>query len=158
MGKIKKGLFVIIATILLDMIIIHLGIYEKLPFHIGWSVGCVGIINFFSVLLLAGVLDSGNVLELKKEYMRHAIAATFITMYILFLALLSFEESQLGHITNTSAEYNILNPMMSNFSTLVALVVGFYFASSSVSEYLKFKSNDNKNDSNKDELSQEKAV
>ncbi len=135
--RLFKAIMLIVITILLDVIIIYIGVDESLSFHLGWAVGSVGFINFFSMILLTNILNSSESTSIQKEHVRKAIATSFITTYFIFLALLSFEHNAQTNLVNNQSS---LTPILSNFTYLVGVVIVFYFASGSVSEYIKYKS------------------
>ncbi len=134
-----RAILLIIVTILLDTAIVFIGVDVRLQYHLGWAVGCVGIINFFSMILLTNILDDSKSTSIQKEHVRKAIATSFITMYFVFLSLLSFEHNAQNNLVNNQTS---LTPIVSNFTYLVGVVIVFYFASGSVSEYIKSKSKD----------------
>jgi hypothetical protein len=137
----KKSIVRIIITTLItvgiNIFIVYLGTLRS--FHLGWAIGCVGIISFFGMLIITIFLNQSKEDIINKDNMRMSITAAFLTMYFVFVALLSFEDTQITDIA-------IVQPVISHFTYLVGLVVVFYFASSSITEYLKFKgdSSDNK--------------
>ena len=89
------------------------------------------------MVLLTNILDNSESTAIRKEHVRKAIATSFITTYFMFLALLSFENNAQTNLVNNQSS---LTPIISNFTYLVGVVIVFYFASGSVSEYIKYKS------------------
>lgn len=140
-SNITKIIITAIITVLVNIIIVQLGTLKS--FHLGWAIGSVGIISFFGMLIITIFLNESKSDVLNKDNIRKSIAAAFLTMYFVFVSLLCFEDTQITDI-------EIVQPVISHFTYLVGLVVIFYFATSSISEYLKFKgeSKDNKESNN----------
>ena len=127
-----KVIITAVITVALDIAIVYLGTLEF--FHLGWSIGCVGIISLFGMLVLSGFLNTNASSLLNTDNIRLALTAAFLSMYFVFVALLSFEDTQITDVI-------IIQPVISHFTYLVGLVVVFYFATSSISEYLKIRDN-----------------
>ena len=126
----KTGASVIAAFIvILDILALTLGlIIATAP--VALSLGCVGVITFVGMLTLSNYLSHDPALS--KGEMRKAIAASLILVYLNFLAFVVF-----GKVTASEAE--LAKTIVGHFTTVVGIVIVFYFGSRSVEEYLKTK-------------------
>lgn len=130
----KKMVITAVITVFLNIIIIYLGTLKE--FHLGWAIGSTGIITFFGTLILTSLFNATSSDIINKTCIRKAITASFLTMYFAFVALLCFEDTQITDVA-------IIQPVISHFTYLVGLVVVFYFASSSISDYLNKNTKNN---------------
>jgi len=123
----KKVITTAAITVFLNIFIIYLGTLKA--FHLGWAIGCTGIITFFGTLILTSFINFTSSEIINKACIRKAITAAFLAMYFVFVSLLCFEDTQITDVV-------IIQPVISHFTYLVGIVVIFYFASSSISDYL----------------------
>ena len=96
--------------------------------QISWSIVGVGIITFFGMLAISSYhsLHQTN----STGTMRKAIASSMISVYIVVLALLFS-----GNLPSLENEASMT--LMENFSYVIMTIIGFYFGSKGVSEFLK---------------------
>ncbi|TET62872.1 hypothetical protein E3J48_03600 [Candidatus Aerophobetes bacterium] len=127
--KWKKASIMAIAIGFLDLLVLFLGT-SKERFHIAWSLGSIGVITFLGILMLANYLSDSPTLD--KGEMRKAITGSFIAVYFALVSLLTFTGF------SPSSE-KLAETIIGHFTYLVGIVVVFYFGSSGVREYLKFK-------------------
>lgn len=116
-------------VVVLDILALALGtVIPTVP--VALSIGCVGFITFVGVLMLSNYLsrDPG----LAKTEMRKAIAAAFILVYLVLLALVVFSKDSL-------ANTELAKTVVGHFTWIVGIIIIFYFGSRSVEEYLKRK-------------------
>jgi len=123
----KTTLMAIIITVL-DILFLYLGASEILP--ITCSVGSVGIVTFFGILMLANYLSGDEKLE--KGEVRKSITGSFVAVYFTLVSLLTF--TGFG-----PSETETAKTIIGHFTYLVGLIVVFYFGSSSVRQYLEIK-------------------
>jgi hypothetical protein len=120
-----NSLKIITAIGLIDIIIIPL-LVIFLGISLQWIFLGIGIVTFFGILLLVNYMsgtssyDSGEI--------RKAVTGSFITVYLIFVPLISF-----GTINIPS-----LKPIGS-FTWIVGIIVIFYFVSRTIEEYVKIK-------------------
>ncbi len=126
--KWKKAVLMTIVIGALDILVLLLGTLKL--FHIGWSVGSIGVITFLGILMLVNYLSKSAALD--KGEMRKAIAGSFIAVYFALVSLLTFTGF------SPSSE-KLAETIIGHFTYLVGIVVIFYFGSSAVREYLKMK-------------------
>ncbi len=123
-----NAIIIAIVVLLLDLGALLLGTTKV--FHIAWSVGSVGIITFFGMLMLVNYLSESPGFE--KGEMRKAIAGSFIAVYFTLVALLGFKGF-------CSAGTELAKTIIGHFTYLIGIIVVFYFGSSAVRDYLKNK-------------------
>lgn len=124
----KRGRATIMAIVIivLDVLFLYLGASETFP--ITWSIGSVGIVTFFGILMLANYLSEDDKLE--KGEVRKSITGSFIAVYFTLVSLLTFTGfSPSG--TETA------KTIIGHFTYLVGIIVVFYFGSSVSREYFK---------------------
>ena len=101
-----------VITVFLDIALVYLGTLKQ--FHLGWAIGSAGIVTFFGMMILNAFLESGTDI-FNKNCIRKSIAAGFLCMYFVFVALLSFEDTQITDVI-------IIQPMISHFTYLVGQI------------------------------------
>ena len=94
-----------------------------------WSIVGVGIVTFFGMLAISSFHSIHN--PESKGTMRKAIATSLISVYIVVLGLL-FSDQLPDLQTEAAME------LMQNFSYVIMTVIGFYFGTKGVTEFLKF--------------------
>lgn len=124
----KKAVIMAIAIAFIDAAALLFG--TLYPSLMAWSVGSVGIITFFGILMLVNYLSSSPALD--KGEMRKAIAGSFIAVYFVLVSLLTF--TGFGH-----SNPDLTGTIIGHFTSLVKIIIIFYFGSSMVREYLKLK-------------------
>ena len=127
-AKWKKAVRIGIVIGVLDILVLLLGTSKLI--HIAWSVGSIGLITFLGILMLVNYLSESPALD--RGEMRKAIAGSFIAVYFALVSLLTFTGF------SPSSE-KLAETIIGHFTYLVGIVVIFYFGSSGVREYLKFK-------------------
>lgn len=103
-----------------------------------WSIAGVGIVTFFGMLIISSYYSIHN--PDSKGTMRKAIATSMISVYVVVLGLL-FSDQLPDLQTETAME------LMKNFSYIIMTVIGFYFGSKGVTEFLEFWKGREVNDS-----------
>ncbi len=126
--KWRKAVLMAIAITFLDAAILLFGIVD--PSFVAWSVSSIGIITFFGILVLANYLSNSPALD--KGEMRKAIAGSFFAVYFVLVSLLTFTEFE-------HSDPDLARAAIGHFTSLVKVIVIFYFGSSTVREYLKLK-------------------
>jgi len=127
--KWKKAFLMAIVIGVLDILVLFLGTFEL--FHIAWSVGSIGVITFLGILMLVNYLSESTAFD--KGEMRKAIAGSFIAVYFALVSLLTFTDF------SPSDNTELAKTIIGHFTTLIEIIIVFYFVSSGVREYLKFK-------------------
>ena len=127
--KWKKATLMAIVIGVLDILVLFLGTFK--PSHIGWSVGSIGVITFLGILMLVNYLSESTAFD--KGEMRKAIAGSFIAVYFALVSLLTFTDF------SPSDNTELAKTIIGHFTTLIEIIIVFYFVSSGVREYLKFK-------------------
>lgn len=122
----------IIAGIIagLDIAVFVVGILLMDKIFLGLSIAGVGIITFFGMLMISSHYaihqpDSTGT-------MRKAIAGSLIIVYVMVLGL-----SMSGSIDVLSNE--LTKPLLENFSFVIITIIGFYFGTKAVTEFLKLR-------------------
>jgi len=126
--KWRSAILLAIVILLLDVLALYLG--TSRVFHITWSVGSIGIITFFGILMLVNYLSESPGFE--KGEMRKAIAGSFIAVYFTLVALLGFKGFDI-------ASSELAKTIIGHFTYLIGIIIVFYFGSSAVRDYLKDK-------------------
>jgi hypothetical protein len=89
----------------------------------------VGLITFFGTLLISNLFSNeGN---LRKGEVRHAIAASILSVFYYILAILVFTDAD-PQLSNETVK-----DVLDNFITMVAVVITFYFGTRTVEEVSK---------------------
>lgn len=125
-------------TVIIDVFMVYLGTLKQ--FQLGWSLGSVGIVTFFGMLIIVS-FASKQASIIGIDSIRKAITASFISMYFVFVSVICLEDTNITDV-------EIVQPVISHFTYLVGLVVAFYFASTSLSEYIKKKTTDSASNQN----------
>ena len=98
----------------------------------------IGVFSFFSMLAISNYFTQDK--NLMKGEMRKAMATSLIMVYFAILAL-NLADSETGLAMASAGEDEITKALLSDFSTLIAVVIGFYFGGRSAEEVMKiFKS------------------
>lgn len=126
--KWKKAFQMAILIGVLDILALLLGTLKLV--HIAWSVGSIGVITFLGILMLVNYLSGSPALD--EGEMRKAITGSFVAVYFALVSLLTF-----GGFYPSGTE--LAKTIIGHFTTLIKIIVIFYFGSSGVREYLKFK-------------------
>lgn len=124
--KWRKAVIIAGVVVFLDVLFLYLGTSKIL--HITWSVASVGIVSFFGILMLVNYLSESPALE--KGEVRKALAGSFIVVYFTIISLFTFTEFSLS-------DTGIAKTIIGHFTYLIGIIIVFYFASSSVREFLK---------------------
>ena len=120
----------IIGTI--DFVVLTIGILVN---EATLSIAGVGLVTFFGML----IISSHHVIHHpdSKGTMRKAIAGSLVAVYVVILALLLS-----GKIDNNENELVIT--LVEHFSFVIITIIGFYFGSKGVTEFLEFWKNSKK--------------
>ena len=116
-GKWRRAVIMAGIIVFLDVLFLYLGTSKIL--HITWSVGSVGIVTFFGILMLANYLSESPALE--KGEVRKSIAGSFIAVYFTTVSLLTFAELSVS-------ETETAKMIVGHFTYLIGIIVVFYFA------------------------------
>lgn len=123
--KVKRGIKIAFIVGLLDVAVLFVEAIVPGD-QITCALASVGAITFLGILMLVNSLsDSENV---DKGEMRKAIAGSLVVLYLALLSLLSFRKS-------CSANTEVAKTIIQHFTTLVEIVVIFYFGSRVVEKY-----------------------
>jgi hypothetical protein len=126
----------VLATFLVPLLLVLIIVFaykEKGSWAWHWSPAqltpVVGIITFFGVLLISNLFSGES--DMRKGEVRHAIAASILSVFYYVLAVLVFTgpDPQLDNDTVKS--------VLDNFITMVAVVISFYFGTRSTEEIIK---------------------
>ena len=126
--KWRKAIQMAIVIGVLDILALSLGTFEL--FHIAWSVGSMGVITFLGILMLVNYLSVSRAFD--QGEMRKAITGSFVAVYFALVSLLTFRGF-------CPSDTELAGTIIGHFTYLVGIVIVFYFGSSGVREYLKFK-------------------
>jgi len=148
--KWKKAFLMAIVIGALDILVLFLGTFEL--FHIAWSVASIGVITFLGILMLVNYLSESRAFD--KGEMRKAITGSFVAVYFALVSLLTFTDF------SPSDNTELAKTIIGHFTTLIEIIIVFYFASSGVREYFKFKERRQKakEEQNKPEEEQQQPV
>lgn len=127
--KWKKAFLMAIVIGVLDILVLFLGTFK--PSYIAWSVASIGVITFLGILMLVNYLSVSPAFD--KGEMRKAITGSFVAVYFALVSLLTFTDF------SPSDNTELAKTIIRHFTTLIEIIIVFYFASSGVREYLKFK-------------------
>jgi hypothetical protein len=120
-----------------SIVAIIIGVVDLVAFYIGYSYNSVllmivpmSIITFFGVMALSSLhsITSDDQNKKSQAIMRKSLTATLILIYIVILAL-----SLSGKIDYS----NIPNTITDNFIYIVITIIGFYFGTKTVNEFLQ---------------------
>lgn len=97
---------------------------------LGLSIAGVGIITFFGMLMIS----SHHAIHQPDSTgtMRKAIAGSLIVVYVVVLGL-----SMSGSLDLSSNE--LTKSLLENFSFVIITIIGFYFGTKGVAEFLKLR-------------------
>ena len=112
----------------------------------------IGILTFFGVMMTANLFSKNN--DLQKGEMRISIAASLLVVYFLLVSVTLFagrdvsplrqfnQENQCSEETqncpeNATTVNDILKGTLDNYTSLIVVVVAFYFGGRSVEEAAK---------------------
>jgi hypothetical protein len=113
----------IIDLIIIPLLIIFLGI------SLQWIFLGIGIVTFFGLLLLVNYMSGTTAYDTGE--IRKAVTGSFITVYLIFVPLISFGTISIPLVRPIEA--------VTSFTVIVSIVVIFYFVSRSIEEYVKIK-------------------
>lgn len=136
--KVARSLVWIVLAGLVNIVFVILGVNKIISDAA--VIITIGVFSFFSMLALSSYYsDSGN---LMKGEMRKAIATSLIMVYFAILAMAVVEPgtSVLALAQSLGEEEAGVAPevfLLKDFSTLIAVVVGFYFGGRSAEEIIK---------------------
>ena len=121
---------IIVAS--LDVIIVVVGVYLyniNSDNNLGWTVAAVGIVTFFGMLIVSSYHKRDSP-EGDKGTMRDALTASLISAYFVVLTY------SLSVKIESSTP---VNSLLSSFSSVIIIVIGFYFGSKGAVEIYKHK-------------------
>ena len=113
------------AVIIIGANLLVIGLVNDLRFEIP----AIGIITFFGVLTLSNVLSRSSALE--KGEVRKALAVSIIFVYFSLLGI-TFS----GRLADTEVGTTVIG----HFTTLVGVIIAFYFGSRAVESWAKLRS------------------
>lgn len=123
-----NSLKMIVILGVLDLIIIPL-LVAFLNIPLPWLFISLGIINFFGILVISNYMSNTNPFDTGE--IRKALTGAFVVLYFVFVPLITFE-----NILPTS---EIVTTIITAFSTIVIVVIGFYFGTRGIEEFKKIK-------------------
>jgi len=127
----------IIACIIgaIDLVIISIGILVN---DVILLIAGVGLVTFFGMLIISSYHAIHH--PDSKGTMRKAIAGSLVAVYVVILALLLS-----GKIDHTENEMVIT--LVEHFSFVIITIIGFYFGTKGVTDFLEFWKNTRKTSS-----------
>lgn len=135
-NKLRKSFFGIVFAGLVNIIFVILGT-QKIISDAAVII-IVGVCSFFSMLALSSYFSENG--SLMKGEMRRAIATSLIMVYFAILAMAVVEPGTSVLAMALDEGEGELSPkvfLLKDFSTLIAVVVGFYFGGRSAEEIVK---------------------
>lgn len=132
MKKWKETTKLAARVVAIDIAILVIGVVLQNYYRInlGWTVAAIGIITFFGMLSVSSY-HKKDVPEGDQGTMRDALTASLISAYFAVLAFSMFERINSG---NTAVD-----SLLNSFSSVIMIVVGFYFGSKGAVEIYKKK-------------------
>lgn len=121
-----NSLKMIIVLGVLDLIIIPL-LVSLLHIPLPWLFISLGIITFFGILVISNYMSTTNPFDTGE--IRKALTGAFVVLYFVFIPLVTFE-----NILPTS---EIVTTIITAFSTIVVVIIGFYFGTRGIEEFKK---------------------
>lgn len=136
--KLKKSMFWIVLAGLVNIIFVLLG--AKGVISDAAVIIVIGVFSFFSMLALSSYFSDKE--DLMMGEMRKAIATSLIMVYFAILAMAVVEPGSnvLAQAMSLGEGAESASPkifLLKDFSTLIAVVVGFYFGGRSAEEIIK---------------------
>ena len=104
----------------------YLRIRFDTPAPLGLAVGATAIITFVGMLALSQ--ESTGAWKITEASMRTAIASSILAQYQALVAIVAFFSA------GTDAPSGISQTLISNFTTIVGIVIAFYFGASAYVE------------------------
>jgi len=128
------------VVVAIDIAILVIGVVlQNYNINLGWTIAAIGIITFFGMLSVSSYHKKDSP-EGDQGTMRDALTASLISAYFAVLAFSMFEKITSG---NTAVD-----SLLSSFSSVITIVVAFYFGSKGAVEIYKYKA-DTQNKSKK---------
>jgi len=123
----KNALKMIFILGVLDLAVIPL-IITLLGIPLQWLFVSIGLVTFFGIMLITNYMSGTS--PFNTGEIRKSIITSLTIVYLAFVPLISFGifESSLG----TSAQ-----PIVNNFTWLIAAVIVLYFSTRPIEEYIK---------------------
>jgi len=131
-NKRTKSLWWIVLIGLVNIIFVLLGVRGYIS--AASVVIIIGVFSFFSTLALANFFSEND--KLMKGEMRKAMATSLLMVYFTVLALTLVDSSATLAFSSPGAD-GMKTTIIGDFSTLMAVVVGFYFGGRSAEEIIK---------------------
>ncbi len=128
-GTTKRAAIVVAIDIIILVMGLELRNYQNI--NLGWTIAAIGIITFFGMLSVSSYHKRHLDEKSDKGTMRDALAASLICTYFVVLAFSMFEKINSG---NTSVD-----SLLTSFSSVIMIMVGFYFGSKGAVEIYKHK-------------------
>jgi hypothetical protein len=135
-SKLKKSMFWIVLAGLVNIIFVLLGTLDVI--NDAAVIIIVGVFSFFSMLALSSYFSEKE--SLMQGEVRNAIATSLIMVYFTILAMAVVEPGVNVLAMSLAPEEESVSPkifLLKDFSTLIAVVVGFYFGGRSAEEIMK---------------------
>ncbi len=110
----------------IDFAVISVGIVVN---DVTFSIAGVGLVTFFGMLIISSyhVIHQPD----SKGTMRKALAGSLVAVYVVILAL-----SLSGRLENVQNQ--MVMTLIENFTWIIITIIGFYFGTKGVTEFLKF--------------------
>ncbi len=121
-----KTTIIAIAVCAIDFAVISVGIFVN---SAALLIAGVGLVTFFGMLIISSHYEIHQ--PDSKGTMRKAIAGSLIAVYVVILAL-----SLSGRLED--AQNQMVMNLIENFTWIIIAIIGFYFGTKGVTEFLKF--------------------
>ncbi len=122
----KKTTIIACVVAAIDFAVISVGIFVN---NVTLLIAGVGLVTFFGMLIISSyhAIHQPD----SKGIMRKAIAGSLVAVYIVILAL-----SLSGRLEDVQNQ--MVMTLIENFTWIIIAIVGFYFGTKGVTEFLKF--------------------
>lgn len=105
-------------------------IFAQVYNQLAWAIASIGVVTFVGMLILANYAD--QVFEFGGGEIRTAIASSVVVVYLVLLSFLTFYSGAIP-------ERALATTIVQNFTTVVEIVVIFYFGSKAVTKVYELK-------------------
>lgn len=124
-GWIKTTIIAIVVCTI-DFVVISVGVLAN---NAALSIAGVGIVTFFGMLIISSYYAIHQ--PDSKGTMRKALAGSLVSVYVVILAL-----SISGMLEDSQNQTVMI--LIENFTLVIVAIIGFYFGTKGVTEFLKF--------------------
>lgn len=121
---ITSGLGIVLVAS--DLIVLLIG--SKFYNDPTWIIGATGIMTFFGMLMISSYHKKNFADHLDKGTMRDAITGSLVSVYFIILGFDMIKGSQ-----------TLSDPILNNFSSVIIILIAFYFGSKAVTEIYNIK-------------------